>query len=92
MSWAEGRPHARYRSIACPLRALAIAADRFYAPRAAVEALVAMYPKTRSEVRVITPAETSARKIGHFRFFKEIHREALWRPAVDWIAEAAGLG
>lgn len=83
MSWAEGRPHARYGSIACPLRALAIADDRFYAPRSPVEALVAMYPRTRSEVRLVTPGESGP--IGHFGFFKEIHRETLWREAVDWI-------
>jgi predicted alpha/beta hydrolase len=72
------------------LRALAIADDRFYAPRAPVEALVAMYPRTRSEVRVVARAETGP--IGHFGFFKEIHREGLWRRALAWMEETGGFG
>lgn len=89
MSWAEGRPGARFASIACPLRALAIADDRFYAPRPAVEALVAMYPRARSEVVMVAPEDGG--RIGHFGFFKDSRRETLWREALLWMEKAAGF-
>src|SRR5262245_43139340 len=57
LSWADTRPDARYATLACPLRSLAVSDDRFYAPRGPVEALVNMYPKTRSEIVTVTPAE-----------------------------------
>ena len=90
LSWAEGRPEARFASLTCPLRALAIADDHFYAPRPAVEALMAMYPGTRSELKVVTPAEAGARAIGHFGFFKDAHRAKLWPDAVEWLLGAVG--
>jgi predicted alpha/beta hydrolase len=88
LSWAEKRPEARYASIACPLRSLAITDDRLYAPRAPVEALAAMYPRARSEVRAVSPAEAGVLAIGHFGYFRETHRAILWRAAADWLAEA----
>jgi predicted alpha/beta hydrolase len=86
MSWAEQRPQARFATLACPLRSLAIADDRFYAPRPAVEALVAMYPRTRSEVLVVPAGGSGA--IGHFGFFRDAHRSSRWRDALDWITQA----
>ena len=89
LSWADGRPGTRFASLACPLRSLAIADDRFYAPLPAVEALLAMYPATRSELKVVTPREAGAPAIGHFGFFKDAHRATLWPEAVEWLATAA---
>jgi predicted alpha/beta hydrolase len=88
LSWADTRPEARYASIACPLRSIAVADDHFYAPRAPVEALVAMYPKARSEVVVASPAQAGARSIGHFGYFRSVHRATLWREALEWIEQA----
>jgi hypothetical protein len=88
LSWAEGRPDARFAAIACSLRSLAIAADRFYAPRRAVEALLAMYPNARSELAVVTPEGAGTRAIGHLGFFKGVHRARLWPEALGWLLGA----
>ena len=86
---AEGRPEARFATIGCPIRSIAITDDRFYAPRPAVEALLSMYPAARAELKVVTPAEAGSRAIGHFGFFNESHRRHFWPEAVEWLAGAA---
>jgi predicted alpha/beta hydrolase len=88
LSWADTRPEARYASIACPLRSIAISDDHFYAPRPAVEALMAMYPKTRAELATASPSQTGGRAIGHFGYFRDVHRETLWTEALRWILGA----
>ena len=79
---------ASLRSRARCARSLAIADDRFYAPRRAVEALLAMYPNARSELAVVTPDGAGARAIGHFGFFKGVHRARLWPEALGWLLGA----
>ena len=73
-----------YASFAAPLRVYSIADDS-YAPPAAVEAFLGFYPNApRSRVDV-DPARHGG-PIGHFGFFRERHRETLWRDAADWLA------
>jgi predicted alpha/beta hydrolase len=91
LSWADARPGARFATVACPLRAIAVADDRFYAPRRAVQALVEMYPRSRSETVVVSPADAGAAALGHFGYFRKAHRATLWPAALRWIEDAAGL-
>jgi predicted alpha/beta hydrolase len=88
LSWADTRPDARYATLACPLRSLAISDDRFYAPRKPVEALVAMYGRTRSEVVTVTPEQAGVASIGHFGYFRAAHRATLWPEALSWLSTA----
>jgi predicted alpha/beta hydrolase len=75
-----------YRRVRAPLRAYAIGDDPF-APRAAVAALLALYPNAPGEVRAVEPRELGVRRIGHFGFFREAFRDSLWREAADWLEE-----
>jgi predicted alpha/beta hydrolase len=88
LSWADTRPEARYATLGCPLRSLAISDDRFYAPRRPVEALVGMYPAARSEIVTVTPSEAGVASIGHFGYFRSAHRATLWPAALSWLADA----
>lgn len=58
--------------------------DDWYAPAAAVEALLEMYPNARTEHRVISPAEAGVDEIGHFGFFRPECR-SLWDEAARWL-------
>jgi predicted alpha/beta hydrolase len=73
-----------YARFAAPLRAYAIS-DDWIAPRGAIEALLALYPAARSELRPVSPRELGARRIGHFGFFREPFRDTLWRDAAEWL-------
>jgi predicted alpha/beta hydrolase len=75
---------ARYARVRAPLRAYAISDDRF-APPAAVEALLALYPNARGDIRRIDPADLGRKSVGHFGFFREAFRDSLWREAADWL-------
>ena len=76
--------HAAYGGFRAPLRAVAPSDDR-YAPLAAVEALLRLYPSARGEIRRVRPEEVGAQRIGHFGFFREPFRDTLWREAADWL-------
>jgi predicted alpha/beta hydrolase len=56
--------------------------DDHYAPRAAVEALLRHYPRARIERR----GDEFTRGVGHFGYFREAHRNTLWRRTADWLA------
>ena len=57
--------------------------DDPYAPRAAVEALLRRYPQARIERR----GDEFTRGVGHFGYFREAHRDTLWRRSADWLAQ-----
>lgn len=73
-----------YAGITAPLRAYAIADDRFAPPRA-VQGLLALYPSARTELRRIAPRALGVDAIGHFGFFRERFRDSLWREAAEWL-------
>jgi predicted alpha/beta hydrolase len=75
---------AAYARFAGRLRAYAISDDAF-APLAAVEALMPLYPCASHEIRIIRPADLGEHSIGHFGFFRERFRDTLWREAADWL-------
>lgn len=96
LEWASWCKHPRYlvgalgleeqaRRFEAPLRLIAMADDRLYAPRAAAEALLELYPEARRELIWLDPGDVGAERIGHFGFFRERFRENLWRDAADWL-------
>ena len=66
------------------LRALCMSDDP-WATRPAVELLCSGFTAIKPEIITVTPADTSAGKIGHFGFFRPEHRDTLWRGAAEWI-------
>jgi len=66
------------------LRALCMSDDP-WATRPAVELLCSGFTAIEPEIITVTPADTSAGKIGHFGFFRPEHRDTPWRGAAEWI-------
>jgi predicted alpha/beta hydrolase len=75
---------ASYARFAAPLRAYALTDDPF-APAGAVQALLNLYPASKSEIRRVHPRDVGAERIGHFGFFRESFRDTLWREAAQWL-------
>jgi predicted alpha/beta hydrolase len=73
-----------YARFAAPIRAYAMSDDAF-APVAAVQALLDLYPASKSEIRRVHPRDVGAGRIGHFGFFRESFRDTLWREAAQWL-------
>ena len=73
-----------FAAVRAPVLSWSFTDDPIATPKA-VEALLALYPNARIERRSTAPAEVGARAVGHHGFFAEQHREALWRPAFDWL-------
>jgi len=65
-------------------RAYALSDDAF-APAGAVQALLDLYPASKSEIRHVHPRDVGAGHIGHFGFFRESFRDTLWREAAQWL-------
>jgi predicted alpha/beta hydrolase len=74
----------RFATVRTPLLSLAFSDDPI-ATRAAVDALLAAYPRAPVERRVIRPAEVGARRLGHHGFFFARQGDPLWRGVLDWI-------
>ena len=74
----------QYARFSAPLR-LYWMADDLYAPLAAAQALLRLYPRAPSELKRVAPREVGAERIGHFGFFREQFRDTLWRDAADWL-------
>lgn len=70
-------PDADYAKLAMPVLAVRIADDA-YAPRDAVEALLARFTNAQLRRRVLEPAELG-RPIGHFGYFREDVGGPLWK-------------
>ena len=79
---AEGH----YAGFRAPLRLVWIADDS-YAPLPAAKALLGFYPASPSEFLEVHPKDIGEGRIGHFGFFRERFRDALWRQAADWLQE-----
>lgn len=78
---------ADYADLELPLLALSFADDA-YAPRPAVEALLAWYESAEVEHRHLRPEELG-RPVGHFGFFREAGRDDLWKQATSWLRRRA---
>jgi len=85
LSYARRKDGARgYAGFTGRLRAYALADDS-YAPRTAVQALLAFYPAASRELLYVEPASIGARSIGHFGFFHQRFRDTLWSDARSWL-------
>jgi predicted alpha/beta hydrolase len=67
-----------------PLTALCIDDDP-WGTQAAVELLCSGFQATSPEIVTIKVANTGAKSIGHFGFFRPDHRNTLWKKATDWL-------
>jgi predicted alpha/beta hydrolase len=99
LEWARWCQHPRYlvgalglearaAAFRAPLRLLSMADDVVYAPRAAAQGLLDLYPNARKELAWIEPRDVQADRIGHFGFFRERFRAPLWEDAAGWLARA----
>ena len=73
----------RYRG---PLLALSFTDDNKFAPRRAVDGLLAFYTSADREHRHVAPHELGVQTIGHFGYFREPLRESGWPIALEWLA------
>jgi predicted alpha/beta hydrolase len=78
---------ANYPHYRQPLKALCIEDDP-WATRPAVDLLCSAFTGTSPEIVTVKPDETNAGSIGHFGFFRPVHRDTLWTQAMDWVVAA----
>jgi predicted alpha/beta hydrolase len=71
----------RYRGALC---AIGIDDDPWATP-VAIDLLLSAFTGTRPVRRQIDPGTLGAGPIGHFGFFRPVHRDTLWREAADWL-------
>jgi predicted alpha/beta hydrolase len=87
----DGRSHNwRFASFKGPLLALSFSDDRFFAPRRAVETLVAAYSDAHSVHWHIKPREIGQSCVGHSGFFEERISRRLWDVTTQWLEGHAG--
>jgi len=79
-----------FAEIRAPLLSIGFADDPI-ATRRAVSALDRFYPNVARESRWYTPADVGSARIGHEGFFSARHRDALWRPTLEWLDAALGI-
>jgi predicted alpha/beta hydrolase len=77
----------RFAQLAFPLRMISFTDDRIAPPRA-VEALLGYYAGAARDHRAVRPEDVGATSIGHFGFFRERFRDALWPDAVSFLRRA----
>jgi predicted alpha/beta hydrolase len=73
-----------HRAFTAPILALSFADDPF-APRRAVDALLAEYGSRDQTHRHLAPKDVAVPHIGHFGFFRPNVTPGLWRDVVRWI-------
>jgi predicted alpha/beta hydrolase len=74
---------ANYRRLSQPLLAFQFDDDN-YAPQSAHEAILAAYPNAAIQRRPVRAREHGG-KVGHFGYFRDQHRDTLWRETADWL-------
>lgn len=74
-----------YAKLSAPLLVLSFS-DDWYAPRAAVEALLPHYSSARITHRPRTPQELGVPRVGHFGYFRPAFQSTLWQETLDWLA------
>jgi predicted alpha/beta hydrolase len=79
---------AGFARVRAPMRAYALADDR-YAPKRAVEGLLDLYAGADKELRFVRPRDVGAKRIGHFGFFRPGFEPSLWREARAWLLARA---
>jgi len=59
--------------------------DDPWATKPAVELLCSGYVAANPEIVTVTPADAGVASIGHLGFFRDQHRDTLWRGAAEWL-------
>lgn len=82
----DGRPLAPlYERFRAPILAFSFADDHLYAPRAAAEALLALYRNAPREHRHYRPRDLAVRRIGHRGFWQGPRASRLWEETWRWL-------
>ena len=69
-----------------PVLALSFDDDHLFAPRPAVDALLAFYRNATTEHRHLTAVSLGLQSVRHFGFFRESARERGWPIALEWLS------
>jgi predicted alpha/beta hydrolase len=73
-----------YRRVHLPLLSISMTDDEYMSERN-VAVLHDFYENARRDMRRITPAQLSVRRIGHLGFFREDIGGRYWPAMLDWI-------
>ncbi len=82
----------KFAAVQIPLKLVSFADDALIAPQRAVATIASWYGSTNKEHMHLHPIQIGVKAIGHFGFFRESFRDALWRDAVAWLQERAYAG
>ncbi|MFT3707122.1 MAG: hypothetical protein QM817_05580 [Archangium sp.] len=85
---AHGVSRDGYAAMDCPMISISFTDDD-YAPKAAVDALHALYVNAKLERRHIAPSEIAVSKIGHFGFFRDQFAPTLWEQVRGFVFDRA---
>lgn len=80
----SGVDASRYQQLTLPILAWGFEDDNF-APAESIAALCQELPQAQIERRQVSPSDIGSMGIGHFGFFRENHRKALWEPTLHWM-------
>lgn len=75
----------RYADFRAATLSLSISDDAF-APPAAAERLLALYPNVAATRETVTPASLGRRRLGHFGFVRGVSGLPFWRRTAQWLA------
>ena len=78
----------RFRQYRGPILSLSFDDDHTFAPRRAVDGLLAFYTNAQSQHRHLSASSLGLRSVGHFGFFRESASKRIWPIALEWLAEA----
>lgn len=76
---AERDARHRFAAVRAPVTAVSFTDDEFMSEQNTAS-LHAFYVNARVTRKSLAPADVGLRRIGHFGFFREAHRDQLWRP------------
>ena len=74
----------RYAAFRAATLSISISDDAF-APPAAAERLLAMYPSLDATRETVTPADVGVARLGHFGFVRRPAGEYFWRKTAEWL-------
>jgi predicted alpha/beta hydrolase len=79
-----------FAEIRAPVLTVGFTDDPIATPRTVAE-INRFFPNVQRESRWYSPADAGVKRLGHEGFFSARHREALWRPVIDWVDAQLGV-
>ena len=76
----------RFKQYRGPILSVSFDDDHKFAPRRAVDALLAFYANAQSRHQHLSASSLGLRSVGHFGFFRESASERGWPIALEWLA------